>query len=135
MQTDNEMTLSYGNYPVADMHRHYVDVLLKGKSIIRILAEERNRPIEGEKEAFVQKLCNSYNEYDTLKEENERLREENNSLKNSFYMDICRAYNGGKENALSMVAESKKTGEQVDTFKSSHEYFINEFPDFKTNVP
>ena len=66
-----------------------------------------------------------------LKAENKTLKE----LERSFYMDICRAYNAGKENALAMVAEGLQMGERSDTFISSHDYFIGEFPTFKTNVP
>jgi hypothetical protein len=64
-----------------------------------------------------------------------RENEELKKLAASFYMDICRAYNAGKENAFAMVAEMRKMGEASGEFKSSHDYFVSEFPTFKTNVP
>lgn len=70
-----------------------------------------------------------------LKADNKLLREALQNREGSFYMDICRAYNAGKENAFAMVAENKKMGETSTTFKASHDYFIEEFPGFKTNVP
>ena len=70
-----------------------------------------------------------------LFEENTRLKERIEVLERAFYMDICRAYNAGKQNAFEMVAEGKRNGESLEAFKSSHEYFIGEFPTFKTNVP
>ena len=70
-----------------------------------------------------------------LKEENKLLREALNEIKSTFYMNICRAYNAGKGNALEMVSEGKKMGESLISFQSSHDYFIGEFPEFKTNVP
>lgn len=73
-----------------------------------------------------------------LQEENKLLKEQVEKLmelERSFYMGICRAYNAGKGNALEMVAEQKKMGETSDKFQSSHEYFVGEFPKFKTNVP
>lgn len=64
-----------------------------------------------------------------------RIKKRLMELEGSFYMNICRAYNAGKENALAMVAEGKKMGETSLEFKSSHDYFTTEFPEFKTNVP
>ena len=66
-------------------------------------------------------------DYNNLVGEVERLSKELSEIKNGFYMNICRAYNGGKENAFTMFSG---TG-----FKSSHDYFLSEFPEFKTNVP
>lgn len=57
------------------------------------------------------------------------------AMKRRFYMDICRAYNAGKLNAIEMVAEGKNNGGAPVSFQSSHQYFIGEFPEFKTNVP
>ena len=58
------------------------------------------------------------------------LLEELNKMKQSFYMDICRAYNAGKQNFSDCV----KAGNQ-EPFIASHDYFISEFPKFNTNVP
>jgi hypothetical protein len=65
-----------------------------------------------------------------LLEENERLKD----LEKGFYMNICRAYNAGKQNMINVYA-SKGSPDEGKMFLSSHEYFITEFPEFKTNVP
>lgn len=72
------------------------------------------------------------NEYGKLKELNAELLE----LKNSFYMDICRAYNAGKE-SMNKQHVAHQNGDEggISLFVSSHEYFVSEFPTFKTNVP
>ena len=57
------------------------------------------------------------------------LLEELNKMKQSFYMDICRAYNAGKANMKGMVSKEDLP------FVSSHDYFKGEFPEFETNVP
>lgn len=49
-------------------------------------------------------------------------------LAKTFYIDICRAYNAGKQNQVDIL-----TGDS--SFVSSHDYFTKEFPAFKTNVP
>jgi len=63
-----------------------------------------------------------------------RENEELKKLAASFYMDICRAYNAGKENIMMCIQEYADNGERT-AFKSSHDYFVSEFPAFKTNVP
>lgn len=55
-------------------------------------------------------------------------------MKASFYMDICRAYNAGKQNMIN-VHVSKGSPDEGKMFLSSHDYFTTEFPEFKTNVP
>lgn len=71
--------------------------------------------------------------YDIVAKQRDELMKENERLKlieRSFYMDICRAYNAGKDNM-------KHCYDKVDmaVFISSHDYFTAEFPAFKTNVP
>lgn len=61
---------------------------------------------------------------DELVAENERLKQ----FEKAFYMNICRAYNAGKDNIINNLKNEQD-------FISSHAYFVNEFPDFKTNVP
>lgn len=48
-------------------------------------------------------------------------------IEKDFYMNICRAYNAGKDNMVRTINGA--------TFISSHTYFTGEFPEFKTNVP
>lgn len=63
--------------------------------------------------------------YDILAEQVKELKTENEALKaqlDSFYMDICRAYNAGKKNAILCMAEGD------DKFIASHDYFLKEFP-------
>lgn len=81
--------------------------------------------------------------YDTnickpLRTENEALKErvkQLEQLERSFYMDICRAYNAGKQ-CMSDQHEDARNGKEFNTrFVSSHNYFVGEFPTFKTNVP
>lgn len=69
---------------------------------------------------------------DELMEENKRLKE----LEHTFYMDICRAYNAGKQ-SMNAQHEAAKNGDPGGhtQFKSSHEYFVTEFPEFTVNVP
>ena len=57
-------------------------------------------------------------------------------IESAFYMDICRAYNAGKQsmnNQHKAAANGDPGGHSV--FKSSHDYFTEEFPNFKVNVP
>ena len=57
-------------------------------------------------------------------------------LETGFYMAICRAYNAGKQSMNNQHA-ADKNGDNggKSAFVSSHEYFLSEFPEFKTNVP
>jgi len=74
--------------------------------------------------------------YDILAAKVKELEEENKRLKSTFYTDICRAYNAGKENMFNVhkaVQNGDPDGNSI--FISSHDYFISEFPNFKTNVP
>ncbi len=73
--------------------------------------------------------------YDIVAQQRDELVKELEAFKNTFYLNVCRAYNAGKQNALEMVAENKEMGESLQSFKSSHDYFKTEFPEFKTNVP
>ena len=74
--------------------------------------------------------------YDILAERVKELEEENKRLKSTFYTDICRAYNAGKQNMNDMHTAAKKGDPDGNSiFISSHDYFITEFPNFKTNVP
>lgn len=65
-----------------------------------------------------------------LKEQVEKLQE----LERSFYMNICRAYNAGKENMSKCIQCYADNDNDNEAFKSSHDYFVGEFPTFKTNV-
>lgn len=82
----------------------------------------------------IARLKAAYKEQITVREKSEKENEKLRSLESNFYMDICRAYNAGKEN---MAAQRLAKGTQDDgkAFISSHDYFTNEFPEFKTNVP
>lgn len=62
--------------------------------------------------------------------------EERDKLKNGFYMNICRAFNAGKQ-AMNDQHTAAKNGDPngSSAFVSSHEYFTTEFPSFTTNVP
>lgn len=75
---------------------------------------------------------------------NEKMEQENKLLKDrvrvleelerNFYMDICRAYNAGKENMSKCIQCYADNDNDNEAFKSSHDYFVGEFPTFKTNV-
>ena len=84
------------------------------------------------------KINSLQSEKDTLQASNEALKERVKQLEQlecSFYMDICRAYNAGKQ-CMSNQHEDARNGKEFNTrFVSSHNYFVGEFPTFKTNVP
>jgi hypothetical protein len=63
-----------------------------------------------------------------------RIKKRLMELEGSFYMGICRAYNAGKQNMIN-VQLAKGSEDEGKLFLSSHDYFITEFPEFKTNVP
>lgn len=70
--------------------------------------------------------------YDILREQVKELKEENERLKTferGFYLNICRAYNAGKQDGMDYI---KSNGEK---FIPSDQYFKTEFPEFKINVP
>jgi len=58
-------------------------------------------------------------------------------LESNFYMAICRAYNAGKQCLSNQHEDARNKGKEAfnDRFISSHDYFVEEFPEFKTNVP
>lgn len=95
-----------------------------GKKICAAMNNTYGAGINPESIPAMKELLNKYTceLSDTLKEVGE--------LKKSFYMDICRAYNAGKDNMT--TCHSLKS---MDVFVSSHDYFLTEFPTFKTNVP
>jgi hypothetical protein len=66
-----------------------------------------------------------------------RENEELKKLAASFYMDICRAYNAGKKCMNNQHQDAREKGKDSfnERFVSSHDYFVSEFPTFKTNVP
>lgn len=66
-----------------------------------------------------------------------RENEELKKLAVSFYMDICRAYNAGKQCMNNQHQDAREKGKDSfnERFVSSHDYFVSEFPTFKTNVP
>lgn len=84
--------------------------------------------------ANAKRIVQAVNNYDSLKKENELLQQRNKELENNFYMDICRAFNAGKQNQIN-ISLAKGTSDENKMFISSHDYFLSEFPDFKTNVP
>ena len=69
----------------------------------------------------------------SMLEELKELRE----LKSNFYMNICRAYNAGKQSMNNQHQDAREKGKEAfsERFVSSHDYFLNSFPTFKTNVP
>lgn len=72
------------------------------------------------------------------KKENESLKKVNAELKeleSRFYMAICRAYNAGKDNMSKCIQGYADNATDEGAFKSSHDYFLSEFPSFKTNIP
>ncbi len=77
----------------------------------------------------------AYQENKIVKSLNERIKELE-KLERSFYVDICRAYNAGKQ-SMNDQHTAHKNGDAGghSAFQSSHDYFIGEFPEFKTNVP
>lgn len=70
-----------------------------------------------------------------LLEDNKLLREALQNMESSFYMDICRAYNAGKQNMSQCVQAYADNNNDNSAFKSSHDYFKSEFPEFTKNVP
>lgn len=65
--------------------------------------------------------------YDAIKDDYSRLKR----LESEFYLNICRAYNAGKDNMLKCV----HAADPDVLFISSDDYFKTTFPEFKTNVP
>jgi len=78
--------------------------------------------------------------YSTLKADNLKLLSDVKALKeleSNFYMAICRAYNAGKQCMSNQHEDARNKGKEAfsNRFISSHDYFVGEFPEFKTNVP
>ena len=100
------------------------------ESILSIYLKEVQPPTPSE--IFLSKEeAKALDEIEALKERVKQLEQ----LERSFYMDICRAYNAGKQ-CMSDQHEDARNGKEFNTrFVSSHNYFVGEFPTFKTNVP
>jgi len=73
--------------------------------------------------------------YDIVAKQRDELVKELEEMKSNFYMNICRAYNAGKKCMNNQHKDVKDGKDFNNSFVSSHNYFINEFPNFKTNVP
>lgn len=86
-----------------------------------------------DEEDFMKFANSAAQENKLLKEQVEKLKE----LERSFYMNICRAYNAGKQAMNNQHQDAREKGKEhfEDRFVSSHDYFINEFSNFTTNVP
>lgn len=50
-------------------------------------------------------------------------------------MNIYKTYNTKKQNTLKIITKKKKINKNSKSFKSNHNYFNNEFPTFKINIP
>ena len=100
------------------------------KQVLSIYLKEVQPPTPSE--IFLSKEeAKALDEIEALKERVKQLEQ----LECSFYMDICRAYNAGKQ-CMSNQHEDARNGKEFNTrFVSSHNYFVGEFPTFKTNVP
>jgi len=80
-----------------------------------------------------------YEKAEELQAENEQLKKQVEvlrALESGFYMNICRAYNAGKQ-SMNNQHTAEKNGDPGghSQFISSHSYFTTEFPEFTTNVP
>lgn len=94
--------------------------------------------LQAEKDKYVEVANANAKDALKLKAENEALRKQVEvlrALESNFYMDICRAYNAGKQSMNNQHQDAREGKEFNERFVSSHDYFINEFPEFTTNVP
>lgn len=109
--------------------------------ILAYLQENYNYPdtdsVLAENASLKSKLESYSKDYGEMGDIVVKLQAELDEIKNSFYMDICRAYNAGKKCMNNQHEDARNKGAEAfsDRFVSSHDYFLSEFTEFKTNVP